>query len=263
MVVAACAVAAPTAHAGLCDLLHTCGSPVAPPVPMQPLPAPVPGQPLFDRVDGHLQLGLTERGYDGSPNGLGRAATANQEAAFVRGIDGTLLRVPVSWAQAEPDYDLTVVPFFDRVIGNSYAALHPPGGYYETNAYPVKSVKAAGATLVAGSDAPVNTRDPQPFVNMAIAVTRRLPGQQPLNASQAISIQEVLDAYTINGARFLSRDTETGSLETGKSADFIVVDQDVLKLAAANRAADIAKTRVLETWFMGRKVYVAAAHGGA
>ena len=38
---------------------------------MQPLPAPVPGQPLFDRVDGHLQLGLTERGYDGSPNGFG------------------------------------------------------------------------------------------------------------------------------------------------------------------------------------------------
>jgi hypothetical protein len=103
MVVAACAVAAPTAHAGLCDLLHTCGSPVAPPVPMQPLPAPVPGRPLFDRVDGHLQLGLTERGYDGSPNGLGRAATANQEASFVRGVDGTLLRVPVSWAQAEPD----------------------------------------------------------------------------------------------------------------------------------------------------------------
>ncbi|MBS0419844.1 MAG: amidohydrolase family protein [Proteobacteria bacterium] len=179
------------------------------------------------------------------------------------GRDHLYVAFTYSWAQAEPDYDLTVVPFFDHVIGNSYSVLHPPGGYYETNAYPVKSVKAAGATLVAGSDAPVNTRDPQPFVNMAIAVTRRLPGQQPLNASQAISIQEVLDAYTINGARFLSRDTETGSLETGKSADFIVVNQDVLKLAAENRAGDIAKTHVVETWFMGKKVYVAAAHGGA
>jgi hypothetical protein len=107
------AIAAAPAGADLCELLHTCPGPAGPALdpdgalhvdtPMTPLPAPLPGQPLFDRVDGHLPLGLTERAYDGSPNGFGRAATAAQEAAFVRGIDGTLLRVPVLWAQAEPD----------------------------------------------------------------------------------------------------------------------------------------------------------------
>ena len=56
------------------------------------------------------------------------------------------------------------------------------------NAYPFKAVKHAGGTLVAGSDAPVDTRDPQPFVNMAIGVTRRLPGQQALNPSQASTL---------------------------------------------------------------------------
>ena len=124
IVIAACAVAPPTAHAGLCDLLHTCGSPVAPPpVAMQPLPAPAPGQPLFDRVDGHLQLGFTERGYDGSPNGFGRAATANQEAAFVRGIGGTLLRIPVSWAQAEPNPPLGGVHEYRWPRDDLYAGL--------------------------------------------------------------------------------------------------------------------------------------------
>lgn len=113
IVVAACAATAPTANAGLCDLLRTCSPPPGPALdpdgalhvdtPLAPLPAPVAGAPLFDRVHGHVPLGLTERGYDGSPNGFGRAATAAQEAAFVRGIDGTLLRVPVSWAQSEPD----------------------------------------------------------------------------------------------------------------------------------------------------------------
>ena len=41
----------------------------------------------------------------------------------------------------------------------------------------------------------------------------------------------MLDAYTINGARMLGRDKEIGSLEVGKSADFIVVDRDILSLA--------------------------------
>ena len=106
------AIVAAPARADLCDLLSTCTAPAGPVVDpdgalhvdtaLQPLPAPVPGSPLFDRVHTHLPLGLTERGYDGSPNGLGRAATAAQEAAFVTGIDGTLMRVPVLWAQAEP-----------------------------------------------------------------------------------------------------------------------------------------------------------------
>jgi predicted amidohydrolase YtcJ len=121
--------------------------------------------------------------------------------------------------------------------------------------YPFKAVKDAGGTLVAGSDAPVNTRDPQPFVNMAIGVTRRLPGQQAQNPAQAVGIRDMIDAYTINGARFLHRDQVAGSLEAGKSADFIVLDRDILELAISGHADDIARTRVLETWFQGKEVY--------
>jgi predicted amidohydrolase YtcJ len=154
---------------------------------------------------------------------------------------------------------MTVVPFIDKVIGNGYPALHPPNGYYEPNVYPFKGVKDAGGTLVAGSDAPVNTPDPQPFVNMAAAVTRRLPGGPPESPAQAVSIRDVIDAYTINGARFLHRDAEAGSLETGKSADFIVVDRDALHLADQGRADEVADTHVLETWFQGKVVYVRAA----
>ena len=70
-----------------------------------------------------------------------------------------------------------------------------------------------------------------------------------------IGIQDAIDAYTINGAQYLDMDKETGSLETGKSADLIVLDQDILALADGGKADDIAKTKVLETWFMGREVY--------
>jgi predicted amidohydrolase YtcJ len=166
-----------------------------------------------------------------------------------------------SWASADPDYDVTVIPFLQPVHGNSYAALHVPGSYYEVHAYPVKSVQRAGGILAAGSDAPVGTRDPQPFVNMAMALTRRLPGHESLNAAEAISVRDVIDAYTIAGARMLGRGQETGSLEAGKSADFIVLDQDLLSLAAQGQAERIAATHVLATWFMGHEVYARRAAG--
>ncbi|MFO1466964.1 MAG: amidohydrolase family protein [Steroidobacteraceae bacterium] len=38
-----------------------------------------------------------------------------------------------SWIQAQPAFDMAIVPFVDRVLGNSYTALHPKGGYYESN----------------------------------------------------------------------------------------------------------------------------------
>jgi predicted amidohydrolase YtcJ len=42
-----------------------------------------------------------------------------------------------------------------------------------------------------------------------------------------------------------------GSIEPGKSADLIVLDRNLFECAPD----DLADTRVLETWFEGRKVY--------
>jgi imidazolonepropionase-like amidohydrolase len=55
---------------------------------------------------------------------------------------------------------------------------------------------------------------------------------------------------------------DTGSLEVGKSADFIVVDRDILALADSGKADEIMQTQVLKTWLKGRVVYVPkAGHG--
>ena len=159
------------------------------------------------------------------------------------------------WATSNLDYDMSVAPFVQHVTGNGYESRVVPGGYYFENSYPFRSTKQAGAILVGGSDAPVGTRDPQPFVNMATAVMRHAPGDLALNARQALSIREALDAYTIDGARFLGREREIGSLEAGKSADFVILDRDILALADSGKAEDIAATRVLETWFRGQRVY--------
>jgi predicted amidohydrolase YtcJ len=75
-------------------------------------------------------------------------------------------------------------------------------------------------------------------------------------ARKAITIRDVIDAYTIGGARFLGREKQAGSIEVGKSGDFIVLDQDILRLADEGHAEDIRNTNVLETWFMGKRIYV-------
>ncbi len=177
------------------------------------------------------------------------------------GRDHLYVAYTMWWATSSLDYDMTIVPFVQRVTGNSYASRMTPGSFYVENSYPVRATKEAGGIVVGGSDAPVGTRDPQPFVNMSTGVLRHAPGDKVLNARQAITIREALNAYTIDGARFLGRAGEFGSLEVGKSADFVILDRDILALADKGKAEAIAGTKVLETWFRGARVYRAPSKG--
>jgi predicted amidohydrolase YtcJ len=202
-----------------------------------------------------IEAARAEDGVSSQHDALAHLQVIDPQDVARIGRDRLYLAFTYSWMYADPEYDLSVVPFYDKVLGGDEAALHPANGYYERNGYPVRSARDAGGILVAGSDAPVNTSNPQPFVNMAMAVTRHLKGHRPLNPGQSVPFRDVLDAYTINGAKYLNRDGETGSLEVGKSADFIVVDQDVLALADSGKVDRITDTKVLETWFMGRRVF--------
>ncbi len=169
------------------------------------------------------------------------------------GHDHLFVAFTYAWSYTDPEYDLSVIPFIDRVRDGAYASLHDPHNYYERYAYPVRSIKAAGAILAAGSDAPVDTRDPRPFINMQMAVTRAQPRLPPLNPTETITLPEVIEAYTLNGAKALGRASEFGSLQVGKSADFIELDQDILSIPIEK----VGATKVLATWFMGRKVFAA------
>ncbi|MDR3507837.1 MAG: amidohydrolase family protein, partial [Caulobacteraceae bacterium] len=171
------------------------------------------------------------------------------------GRDHLFVAFTYAWAYTDPEYDLSVIPFIDKVKDGSQGALHDPKNYYEHTAYPVRSIKAAGGILAAGSDAPVDTRDPRPFINMQMAVTRAQPGFPALSPSESVTLPEVIEAYTINGARALGRADEIGSISVGKSADFIVLDQDILTAPVDK----VGATKVVQTWFMGRQVYAEKA----
>ncbi len=201
-----------------------------------------------------IEAARAANGVSTTRDSLAHVQLAHPDDVARIGRDHLFVAFTYAWAYTDTGYDMTVIPFIDQVSGNAYSSLHRTGGYYDSNAYPVKSVKGAGAILTAGSDAPVDTRDPRPFINMSHALTRHGGSAPALNPKQAITIREVIDAYTINGARMLGLDKDAGSIEVGKSADFIVLDRDIVKLAAS-KPDDIANTKVLETWFKGRQVY--------
>jgi hypothetical protein len=64
-------------------------------------------------------------------------------------------------------------------------------------------------------------------------------------------LADALRIYTLGGAAALRREADTGSIVAGKSADFIVLDRNLFKVAANQ----ISKVQVQMTVFQGRPVY--------
>jgi predicted amidohydrolase YtcJ len=123
-----------------------------------------------------------------------------------------------------------------------------------TRFWPIADLQKSGALLAGGSDWPV-IPVPDPWHGIEGMVTRQNPsGAFPgvsLWAEQAIDLASAIQIYTLNSAVAMGIDNETGSLKAGKSADIIVLNQNVFDVPADR----IADTKVLTTYFEGRPVY--------
>lgn len=72
----------------------------------------------------------------------------------------------------------------------------------------------------------------------------------PLNRGEGLTLQQVIEAYTMAAAREPGWDDILGSFEAGKRADLVVVDRNLFDM----EPADIHKTRALLTMVDGRVV---------
>jgi predicted amidohydrolase YtcJ len=121
-------------------------------------------------------------------------------------------------------------------------------------AYAWRTFLEQGTVIAGGSDFPVES--PNPFFGLYSAVTRQDHQGQPPGGwypQQAMTITEALRAFTLDAAYAEHAEKTLGTLETGKWADFILIDRDII----AGPPADIWKTRVLQTWVGGKQVYAA------
>lgn len=119
--------------------------------------------------------------------------------------------------------------------------------------YPIQSVNMGNAVLSFGSDWSVSSVNP--LEGIEVAVTRIDPdlkeGGTPFIPEERISLRDALAAYTIGSAYSLFLDHETGSIEAGKSADLIILSQNLFEIPPDQ----INQTKVLLTLFEGKEVF--------
>jgi predicted amidohydrolase YtcJ len=123
-------------------------------------------------------------------------------------------------------------------------------------AYAWQSVLKSGARLAFGTDFPVES--PNPFPGLSAAISRQDVNGQPPGGwipSERLTFEQALDAYTRGAAYAGFAEDKIGSLEPGKWADFVIVDRDPTKVDAQS----LARTKVLETWVAGKKVWSSAS----
>jgi predicted amidohydrolase YtcJ len=151
---------------------------------------------------------------------------------------GVIANFQMLWAEGGDYIDKATIPY-----------LGPQRSRY---LYPARSLRDAGAMIAGGSDWGVSSFDP--FIAIEHGITRSEGrGQAALLPEQALTLQDMVDAYTINAAFALKQDRSTGSLEAGKRGDFVVLDRDIFSLDAF----DLHETQVLATYLDGREVYAA------
>jgi predicted amidohydrolase YtcJ len=214
-----------------------------------------------------LLLALANAGIDPEVHAIGdRAVRHTLDAyAYVRQeLNGRDVRLQMAHAELVDPSDiprfkqLNVIPdmgfqwakpSFDSIdaakdyLGPTRFNRMEPEGYFVQ----------AGVPIAQGSDWPV---DPlSSWFDLQVLVRREgnLGGKYsgPLGTVPGVPVKDAIRAFTINGAYALHSDRYFGSLEQGKLADLIVIDQNLLQIPPGR----IAATKVLLTLLGGQTVF--------
>ncbi|GAA4169605.1 amidohydrolase [Gryllotalpicola koreensis] len=173
-------------------------------------------------------------GWGVGAHAVGGAAVALVVAAAERaGADVRGLRFQAIHAYLEPSAEAmrraaatgVVASLQPSIIWHNGAGLRRALGERAETANPVRSWLDAGACVAFGSDGPYFAFDPRHL--MWQAATRRIEGEErPLDASEAISIDEALAAYTTGAAYAALAEHERGALRPGYRADWALWSAD-------------------------------------
>ena len=118
--------------------------------------------------------------------------------------------------------------------------------------YDNRARQDAGMRLFNHSDAPAAVL--WPWFGMEATITRGFPGKpevEKMGPQHALTLEETIVAHTLNAAWVLQVDDVTGSIEDGKSADFIILNHNLFEI----EPTEIHNTEVQKTIFRGKEVY--------
>jgi predicted amidohydrolase YtcJ len=119
-------------------------------------------------------------------------------------------------------------------------------------AYPYHRLLGQNGWLPNGSDFPIESINP--ILGFYAAFTRQDLSGYPEGGFQpddSLSREEAIKAMTIWAAKSAFEENEKGSLETGKFADFVILDRDIMEVAPS----EVKNARVTNCYVDGKKVY--------
>ena len=93
--------------------------------------------------------------------------------------------------------------------------------------YAFKSMLGQGIPIASGSDCPVE--NPDPFEGIWSAVTR-----PDMNPNQVLTVNQALETYTRGPAYASFSESNKGSLDSGKTANMLILDRDIFECRADN-----------------------------
>jgi predicted amidohydrolase YtcJ len=124
--------------------------------------------------------------------------------------------------------------------------------------YPIASIMRAGGRIVGGSDWDVSSANPLDAIETAVRRQDAFAyGGPVLNENERVSLETMIDAYTISAAWLMHHENITGSIEVGKRADIVVLDRNLFEIPVT----EINEAQVVETLLDGETVWRRQDHG--
>jgi len=183
-------------------------------------------------------------------NAVAHLMSVKPEDMIKLGRMKTICAVQPRWAV----YDTDVEDFYTPYFGKERA----------TRFWPIQQLTDAGCVTTYGTDFPV-TPPPNPYHEIQCAMTRevfkdandferfqgRALGPEDDPQIDCVTLEDAIKSLSINGAYQNFLEDVTGSIEIGKSADFVVIDGDIEEMPT-DRIYDI---KAAATFFKGIQVY--------
>jgi len=202
---------------------------------------------------------LVNSGYQMCTHAIGDSANReilNIYAKYLKGKNDKRWRIEHAQVVNSNDFDLfgknNIIPSVQPTHATSdmYWAADRLGNERIREAYAYKQLLQQNGWLPLGTDFPVE--DISPFKTFFAAVIRKDAKGFPANGFQtenALTREEALRGMTIWAAKAGFMEKERGSLEKGKVADFIILDNDIMQ---ANENT-LLSTKVMATYSSGKK----------
>jgi hypothetical protein len=203
---------------------------------------------------------IADAGYQMNTHAIGDSANVAVLRAYTKALVGkTDARWKVEHAQV---VDVADFDYFSKNIIPSIQPTHATSDMYWAEdrvgpkrikgAYAYKTLLNKAGIVALGTDFPVERVNP--MHTFYAAVVRKDLENYPeggYRMEEALSREETLRGMTIWAAYSNFEEDEKGSIEDGKFADFVVLDQDIMKVPEN----DIPNTKVIATFVNGEKVY--------